>query len=255
MDGTLLPNTGMPPRDGCLQRTQTLLLNLQEAGCPVCFISGRYLNLARQGQQEFCLPEPDYWVCNVGTEIYDRRGALDLQWQALLGPAFNHHEMRLALQDLELLTLQEEQKQGPHKLSFYTPGEISRALVAAMLDRMDGLRPDLRLVVSVEESTGRGLLDIMPGNSGKAAALHYLAGRRRFAPRSSFFAGDSGNDRDALLSGVCGTLVGNATDAVRSDLQQTLSREDTTGRIHFSEASYGDGIIEGLSHFGFVESM
>jgi len=254
MDGTLLPNTGQQPLDDCLWRTRNLLRILLWANCPVCFISGRHLTLARDGQQEFGLPEPDYWVCNVGTEIHDRRGNLDRQWQALLGSAFDHRKMRQALDDIESLTLQEEEKQGPHKLSFYVHGRADINLLHLVLERMKMFRPDLRLVDSVEEATNRGLLDILPENSGKSAALHYLAEKHGIAPSKVFFAGDSGNDRDALLSGVRGVLVGNAPDEVRSDLQRALSKE-IKDNIYFSDACYGDGIIEGLNHFGFLESL
>jgi len=253
MDGTLLPNTGQQPVDGCLRRTRNLLRILLRANCPVCFISGRHLTLARDGQQEFGLPEPDYWVCNVGTEIHDRGGNLDRQWQQMLGPAFDHREMCQALDDLEALTLQEAEKQGPHKLSFYVQGKADINLLRLVLEHMKMFRPDLRLVDSVEESTNRGLLDILPENSGKSAALYYLAEKHGFAPSKVFFAGDSGNDRDALLSGVRGALVGNAPDEVRSDLQRALTAK-ARANIYFADACYGDGIIEGLNHFGFLES-
>jgi len=252
MDGTLLPNTGRQPAGGCLQRTQNLLHTLLQAGCPVCFISGRHLSLAREGQQAFGLPEPDYWVCNVGTEIYDRKGAQDCQWQALLGTAFDHRKMCQTLDDIESLTLQEEEKQGPHKLSFYVQGRADLNLLRLVLERMKMFRPDLQVIDSVEEATNRGLLDILPENSGKSATLHYLAEKQGIPPAKVFFAGDSGNDRDALLSGVRGSLVGNAPDEVRSALQQALTTE-TKANIYFADGCYGDGIIEGLNHFEFLD--
>ncbi len=253
MDGTLLPNTARKPPEGCLKRTQTLLKNLLQADCPVAYISGRHLSLARVGQQEFGLPEPTYWVCNVGTEIYNRKGIQDVQWQGFLGPVFDRKAMCRALEDIRALTLQEEEKQGPHKLSFYTQGKADKNLPGLVLERMRILRSDLRLVDSVEEASNRGLLDILPANSGKSAALHYLAERLDFSQSRVFFAGDSGNDRDALLSGVCGTLVGNAPAEVRSDLQKKLSSGNIMNTIHFSRACYGDGIIEGLRHFELLE--
>ncbi|MFQ5356478.1 MAG: HAD-IIB family hydrolase, partial [Mariprofundaceae bacterium] len=212
---------------------------------------GRHFGLAREGQQEFGLPEPTYWVCNVGTEIYNQKGIQDIQWQGFLGPAFDQGAMCRALEDIRALTLQEGEKQGPHKLSFYTQGKVDKKLSRLVLERMKIFRSDLRLVNSVEEASNRGLLDILPDNSGKSAALHYLAEKLGFAPPTVFFAGDSGNDRDVLLSGVCGTLVGNAPPEVRADLQ--LNSQGRVKTLHFSTASYGDGIAEGLRYFGFLE--
>ncbi|MGZ5009281.1 MAG: HAD family hydrolase, partial [Methylobacter sp.] len=65
-----------------------------------------------------------------------------------------------------------------------------------------------------------------------------------------FFAGDSGNDLDVLVSGVCGTIVGNAPDEVQARLGvlQMLSAE---AQLYLAHANYGDGIIEGLCHYGF----
>ena len=81
--------------------------------------------------------------------------------------------------------------------------------------------------------------------------MDYLAQRHRLGPEQVFFAGDSGNDLDALASGVCGTLVGNAPSPVRA--QAAAITEQTDGaRLYLAGNFYGDGIIEGLKAYRFI---
>ncbi len=254
LDGTLLPNTGKQPEPGCLERTQALIRWLLTADCPVCFVSGRHLSLARKGQRTFRLPQPTWWVCNVGTEIYDSRGMRDEAWFEYLGPVFDHAAMRAALVKIRRLTQQEATKQGPHKFSLYYPQPASSALRADIMDRLSELASDLRLVHSVEESTGGALLDVLPARAGKAPAIQYLVERHGLRPERVFFAGDSGNDLDALVSGVRGMLVGNAPEPVRA--QAVGLGEQTEGaHLYLAEAFYGDGIIEGLLFYGFLREQ
>jgi sucrose-6F-phosphate phosphohydrolase len=248
LDGTLLPNTERKAAEGCVERTRALLRDLLGAGCPVCYITGRHLSLAREGIGGFGLAPPSFWVCNVGTEIYDTMGVVDRGWTVSLGPAFEHMLMYAELDGIRGLEPQEDAKQGPHKFSLYCREPASAQLRAEILERMLALRGDLRLVHSVEEASGRGLLDVIPIQAGKAAALHYLADRHGIPYPRVFFAGDSGNDFDALLSGVCGTLVGNAPRAVREEAAR-LQAESTGARLHLARAFYGDGILEGMRRF------
>jgi sucrose-6F-phosphate phosphohydrolase len=249
LDGTLLPNTGKVPDAGCLERTQALLHDLLEAECPVCVVSGRYLALAKQGQAVFRLPQPTWWICNVGTEIYDHTGTHDREWQERLGPPLDREALRRSLNNIARLAPQESQKQGPHKFSFYYPEPLSRELQAEILYRVREVRKDLQMIVSMEESSRRMLLDIIPANAGKSHALWYVAERYGLAGDRIFFAGDSGNDLDAVLSGVCGVLVGNTPHEVRSEAAERQRRHEDA-KVFVATAYYGDGIIEGLSHYG-----
>jgi len=250
LDGTLLPNTGKPPTLGCLERTQTLLQALLDARCPVCVVSGRYLALAKQGQTVFRLPQPTWWICNVGTEVYDQAGVQDREWQRRLGPPLDRETLRRSLYGIARLAPQEPQKQGPHKFSFYYPEPVSRELQTEIMYRVRSVRNDLQLISSSEASSGRALLDIIPANAGKSRALWHVAERYGLTGDRVFFAGDSGNDLDALVSGVCGVLVGNTPEDVRTQPAERQQRHEEA-RVFVADAFYGDGIIEGLHHYGF----
>nr|VFJ55298.1 MAG: hypothetical protein BECKDK2373C_GA0170839_104811 [Candidatus Kentron sp. DK]VFJ55426.1 MAG: hypothetical protein BECKDK2373B_GA0170837_105214 [Candidatus Kentron sp. DK] len=251
MDGTLLPNGIRSAAAGCLERTHRLLERLKETNCPIAYITGRYLPLAREGQQTFKLPEPDYWVCNVGTEIYDSGGRPDAGWQETLGPAFDRQKLLLKLQKISGLAPQEDEKQGPHKFSLYYSGVLDDTLRASLLAEAREVVDNIRLVDSVEETSGITLLDLIPENAGKASTLHYLSKKLALPEKRVFFSGDSGNDLDALTSGVCGTLVGNAPDPVREQARD-LARDTMNARLLVSRGYYGDGIIEGLLVYGLV---
>jgi hydroxymethylpyrimidine pyrophosphatase-like HAD family hydrolase len=244
----LLPNTGQLPEPGCLERTQALLLALHGHHCPVCYVTGRYLFLARQGAGMFRLPPPTWWVCNVGTEIYDRNGAPDEEWPKRLGAALDHRALRRALAGIPHLVLQDPSRQGPYKLSFHYSEPASGYVRADILERAATIREGLQLVASIEESSSRALLDLIPATAGKAQAVEYVAERYGLSGKRVFFAGDSGNDLDALLSGVCDTLVGNTPEEVRARARNPDA--SAAARLFVAEAFYGDGVIEGLRHYG-----
>jgi len=252
LDGTLLPNTSKEPPNGCIERTRGLLQFLLANDCPVCYISGRYLALAREGRKVFNLPVPTYWVCNVGSEIYDQFGRAHKAWGDLLGASFDHEAMWRAVADIDDgLQPQEQEKQGPHKFSMYYPQAAPLTLQNDLLHCLRTFRHGFRLIHSVEETSGKGLLDVLPDNAGKAPALQFLAKSHSKPPRKTFFAGDSGNDLDALTSGVCGTMVGNTPPELRSHARDLQAR--TAGsHLYIAKDFYGDGVIEGLKAFGLL---
>jgi len=253
LDGTLLPNARAIAPEGGLARTQALLDLLQQEHCPVCFVSGRHLALAQKARAAFKLPRPDYWVCNVGSEIYSQGGRADATWAERLGPVFDHSRMWAALTDIPGLQPQEREKQGPHKFSLYYDTAVATDLQQKMLVRMQQIDAGLKLVHSVDVFTGRGLIDVLPTASGKSQALAYLAAKHGLTPDELFFAGDSGNDIDALVHGFYGTLVGNAPESVRSEALEAAAATGADARLYCAHASYGDGIIEGLLHYALIE--
>ncbi|WP_333874462.1 HAD-IIB family hydrolase [Methylobacter sp.] len=250
LDGTLLPNTCKLPASGCLERTQRLLNCLRERGIPICFVTGRHLDSARKGVKTFGLTPPDWWICNVGTEIYNSEGERDIEWEQQLGPKLDHQALRKTLTKIPRLLTQELDKQGRYKFSLYYHKAASKELQAEIRYRVDALADNLKLVVSIEEGSGRALLDIIPIDAGKKHAVEYMAHCYRLAKARVFFAGDSGNDFDVLLSGICGTMVGNAPNDVQSRLR-VLQTQFSEAQLYMANAHYGDGIIEGLHHYGF----
>jgi hypothetical protein len=249
LDATLLPNTGKLPELGCLERTQALLFELRGAARPVRYCADGSLHSARLAAGVFRLPLPSWWVCRRGAEIHDRDGRPDADWQARLGPALDRWPLCQSLADIPSLSLREAPRQGSHKLGYYYPSAIAKDLRQRVEARMNQIRDGLRVLTGFGPSTGRGLLDIIPAMAGKAAALRHVAECCGFSEERVFFASDSEGDFDALSSGLCGTLVGNASAKARAEALRRVA-ERRNSHLHMAEAYCGDGVIEGLRHHG-----
>ncbi len=76
--------------------------------------------------------------------------------------------------------------------------------------------------------------------------MRYLARKWNIPIEQVATAGDSGNDRDMLQGRTAGIVVGNY------DKELASLRASKPGRIHFAEACYAEGIIEGLQHYGML---
>jgi hypothetical protein len=252
MDRTLLPNGLAAPEAGALERFRVWARSRGDAH--LAYVTGRHRALARAVMADYGLPEPDWLVANVGTEIYPRAAAEPLPaWRERLATGFDADAVRAwAEQQLPDARLQEAEKQSPLKVSFYTGGSEDPAAQQGRLAQAaerSGLAA--RVVVSFDETKELGLVDFLAPGSGKARALTFLREHLGIRAPATLFAGDSGNDTDALLSGVAGILVGNATDGVRTQLRQALA-EHPEARIFFAERPYTAGILEGMAHYGWA---
>jgi hypothetical protein len=70
------------------------------------------------------------------------------------------------------------------------------------------------------------------------------------------FAGDSGNDLDALTCGIPAVLVKNADDAVRREALTQMTSVPYSDRFYMARGdflgmngNYSAGVLEGLAHF------
>lgn len=251
LDGVLLPSKGGRAAPGGLDRTQTLLRGLRSAGVKMVYVSGRALSSARQGVRTFRFPDPDWWVCSSGTEIYDGAGRRNEAWFARLGAPLDQAAVRQAFYGVKGLTLQHSAHHSRYTLSFQYPHEVDPMLLHELRGRLRRVREDLMLSHIVERSTGRTLFDVFPGHAGKTAALHHLATELDLPLTQVFFAGDDRTDVRALLSGVRGVLVGNAPADARAELAD-LRRQRPDSHIYVADHAYGDGVIEGLKLYRFA---
>jgi hydroxymethylpyrimidine pyrophosphatase-like HAD family hydrolase len=83
-------------------------------------------------------------------------------------------------------------------------------------------------------------LDILPANSGKGAAVTYLARQWNIAPHFTFVAGDSGNDASMFQREYRGIVVGNATAELISIASPT---------IYHATLRHAAGVLEGIRHW------
>lgn len=255
LDGTLIPLE----RDAQRLREVAEFVSAVDASVNLmlAYVTGRHLSLAREGIAEVGLPPPDWFVCDVGTSVYRRTNGSfepDEGYRAAMRAALgglSGADVRSAIGALEGLELQEEEKQAEFKVSYYTSGR-PEPYVETVQVRLDRANAKVSLVSSHDPVTGRGLLDVLPAGIAKDYAVRYLHDHSGVEERRLVYAGDSGNDRAAMLTGFRVIVVGNADEELKKDLGIEAVAQGIAERIYFAEHPYAKGVLEGLRHFGFV---
>lgn len=269
LDRTLIPN-GNQPESSAAREHFALLAARPEV--TLAYVSGRDSALVKAAIGRYRLPLPQYVIGDVGTSIYQldarSRWRRWREWEDEIAPDWNGvgaAELQRELAHLPELQPQEPEKQGRFKLSFYVPPQCDREALAQQIERCgaaSGAR--LRLVWSVDEMAGIGLLDLLPHSASKLHAIETLMQRRGFSHADTVFCGDSGNDIEVLASPVPAVLVANAAAEVRA-LAQRLAREAghadrlylARGNFMGLNGNYSAGILEGIAHYhpGTIEWM
>ncbi len=80
--------------------------------------------------------------------------------------------------------------------------------------------------------------------------------QEQVAEKNAVFAGDSGNDLDALTSGLQAILVKNSAADVRKAAFEELAKKGINDCLYIAEGglqsmngNYAAGVLEGLVHF------
>jgi HAD superfamily hydrolase (TIGR01484 family) len=223
----------------------------------LAYVTGRHRALIESAISEFGLPVPDFAIADVGATIYrtDRDGWTPWpQWEEHIAPdwlGLTSADLHALLKDMKGLLLQEEEKLSRHKLSYYVPlDQDRRALLREAGERLKRAAVHVRLIWSVDELAGVGLLDVLPARAGKLAAIRFLMEREGFGLDDTLFAGDSGNDLDVLASDIPAVLVANADAETRARLSERRKE-----KLHFASGylgmngNFAAGILEGAARF------
>jgi len=260
LDRTVIPNGTQPesPQARPLLHSLTVRPELTLA-----YVSGRHLALLLAAIRDYDLPVPDYAIGDVGTTIYDIHSNEWRPWQAWaneIAPDWagkTHDELAQLFVDLEVLSLQEPEKQNTFKLSYYAPPDIDDAsLLREMQRRLLACDVRASLIWSIDEENNCGLLDVLPERATKYHAIRFLMTQKGFAEADTVFAGDSGNDLPALTSGLQAVLVHNARADVREAALSALKDKGMAeclylaqGRFLGLNGNYAGGVLEGLVNF------
>jgi len=186
------------------------------------------------------LPEPDYIIGGVGTELYDYRERNRLpDFAVQFGEGWDLARIEEIMRAEPGVESQPPQFLHPYKSSWY----LHRA------DRLkiDELRRDFQragLDVLVVYSSLRDL-DVLPRHADKGNALAWLCRRLEIPLEQVLVAGDTGNDAGMfLLPGVKGIVVENA--------QPELFEAVVKLPVFVSRQIMAAGVLEGLKHFGVI---
>lgn len=260
LDRTLLPNGSQEesPRARPLLRVLT-----QHPALSLAYVSGRDLSLLKQAIQDYDLPNPHYAIGDVGTTIYEIHDDVWRPWQDWaeeIAPDWGgrcHDELAAIFQDIEILRLQETEKQNSYKLSYYAPENSDRdALLTKMDARLKKIGVCASLIWSIDEARHIGLLDVLPQRATKYHAIRFLMAKKGFHEGNTVFAGDSGNDLPALTSGLQAVLVRNAHCGVREEALHKVREKGIPEQLYIAQGNflemngnYAAGVLEGLVHF------
>lgn len=235
LDGTLLGN----PES--LRRFKAAWKSLSDYERPLLvYNSGRLVSDMQKLVADDILPEPDYYIGGVGTEIYDpsEKAFLD-EFHEALNAGWDLERAEAILEEHPRTERQPERLQNPHKSSWYLHNADASTLqgIAAQLKEA-GL--DVALIYSSQRD-----LDILPANAGKGGALAWLCGRLDIDTGEIVVAGDTGNDSGMFhLPNVRGILVQNS--------QPELFESTVRVSAYTARQVMADGVLEGLCHYGVL---
>lgn len=238
LDGTLLGNPEST------QRFKQVWEGLDRAIRPLLVLnSGRSVRDTRALVLARRLPEPDYIIGGVGTELHDFRANRDVpEFNAQFGEGWDLGKVEAVMRAMPGVERQPPEFLHPYKSSWY----LHRA------DRLkiDELRQRLKeagLDVNVVYSSLRDL-DVLPSRANKGNALAWLCQRLDIPPERVLVAGDTANDSAMfLLPGVQGIVVENA--------QPELFEAVVKLPVFVTRKVMADGVLEGLKHFRVIPEV
>jgi len=261
LDRTLIPNGPQLESPGARKHFSTLVARPEVT---LAYVSGRHRALVEQAIGDFHLPIPDFVIGDVGTTIYhvwpERQWQRQKAWEAEIAEDWNGYsrtDLEGLLQNLTELKLQEHSKQNDYKLSYYVSLDGDRDAVSEMIqDRLGEVGAESRLIWSVDDLQGIGLLDIVPARASKLHAIEALMKLHGFCYETSVFCGDSGNDIEVLASPVPAVLVANSRPDVRKLARRLADEMGHSDRLYIAcgdfmgmNGNYSGGMLEGIAHY------
>ncbi len=199
------------------------------------------------------LPHPVAMVCSVGSEIYyGEEEVPDRGWaHRLERGGWKRDDIVAALAELDGRKLQEDDAQGPYKVSYYLDPDGSAdatgtdgAVTHDATERVERALAEAGLEATVVVSKDR-FVDVLPRRASKGRAVQWLERVFGLQEKDIAVAGDSGNDREMLVGRHAGIVVGNHAP----ELERLAGRPGIT----FVEGEMAAGVLEGLAALGWWE--
>jgi len=258
LDGTFIP------LDGDIQNQSDLQILASQFALhdiSLIFVTGRHFASVAQAIKDFQLPQPEWIICDVGTSIFQRQDSGEFipvaayqAYQDQIIAEMPIAALRKRLQTTAGLRLQEEEKQGRFKLSFYTAAAHLEELVERVQAELDQTGAPYSIIHSVDPFNGDGLIDLLPATVSKAHALEWWHEAYDLNPKDIVFAGDSGNDLAALTAGYRTILVGNAARALAQQVFNLHRESGWKNHLYLARGKATTGVLEGCRWFGLAEA-
>lgn len=205
--------------------------------------SGRLIDDQKAFIATTALPKPDIYIGGVGTMLdHEKEPSHGAAYSRSIGAGFDRQRIAKALAGLAGITVQPDIYQHLQKSSWYLH-DADEMTLAGIEERLASAGIAARLVYSSNRD-----LDILPDGVDKGAALSWLCRQLGFSHDDVVVAGDTNNDRSMFdLPGVRGIVVGNA-------LAELKAIADDRPEIYSARGSIADGVLEGLAHWGVLET-
>jgi sucrose-6-phosphatase len=235
LDGTLLGNPESVRRFSAAWGSLT-----DEERPLLVYNSGRLVADMQGLVREGLLPEPDYYIGGVGTELFNvQAGHAPEKFHQALREGWDRARVEAILTAHPEVEPQPAHLQNEHKSSWYFANADHAAI-----GKIETQLREAGLATTVVYSSQRDL-DVLPANAAKGGALGWLCRHLDISTAEVLVAGDTGNDSGMfLLPGVRGIIVQNAQPELL----------EATVRVHCYTARQvmADGVLEGLCHYGVV---
>jgi sucrose-6F-phosphate phosphohydrolase len=235
LDGTLLGNPEASARFKAAWEALS-----PEARPLLVYNSGRLIDDLRQFIANGMLPEADYYIGGVGTQVFDVRAArLMAELDQHLAEGWDLDRVRELVAKFPGTRPQPDEFQHAFKSSWF----LERATPGAIRE-LKRLLAEAGLKVKIVYSSARDL-DVLPENATKGGALAWLCPRIGVPFDTVVVAGDTGNDSSMFrLPGVRGIVVENALPEL---FEATVDIP-----TYSSRKILADGVLDGLCHYGVI---
>jgi sucrose-6-phosphatase len=253
LDGTLFhPKEKDKKNAVCIKVLSDIL---KENKIRLAFVTGRNIKLVEKAVSELLLPDANAVITDVGTKVYFRKGKKwvnSREWEKYIlkhNPSYNAKKISLVLKLMKKLERQPFANQSKFKQSYFIDSKANAQKILREIEKLLGdENVKARIIYSVGIKEKKGLIDIIPQEVSKHAAIGFLRRKWGIEKKDVIVAGDSGNDLEMLLAGYNAVLVGNALLNVRNYLLEE-SRLKNIKEVYFAKYSAACGIVEGIHHF------
>ena len=157
LDGTLIPLDADPQQQQALRKIEAVLA---EHNLSLLFVTGRHFASVQQAMQQHQLPQPDWVICDVGTTILQRRTAEPVGLFQIADEYADHLQKLVGdcpadvlIQNFAAtpaLRLQESEKKGAYKVSFYTAAESLKSVTADVQQTLQTMAAPWSIISSVD---------------------------------------------------------------------------------------------------------
>ncbi len=252
LDGTLIP---LPDNQQNREDLLTLKNLLGTGKYKLIFATGRHYESVMDAIYQYDLPQPDWIVCDVGSAVYHLQEKAynpfkpyQEHLRGVVGEV-SRDTIENTFSEMEEITLQIPEHQREFKISYECSEDCLDGVVETIEGRLAELDLPYTCMGSVDPFKHIGLVDILPKGVTKAYALLWLSTHADFKPDEVVYAGDSGNDYAALVSGFRAIVVANALPVLADKIGEELHNRDLGYRYYRSTSDATSGVLEGCRHY------